>query len=738
MCVVPPAGFAVPASASAPAALRERPEARVGALDPRTGSTALAGLPPQPVSAPEWIDVTPLSHAQLPIIEWPGGTWDAADGYLLVTDGDSDSGFFNHSWAYSAGNWTELTTEGSPGPLAGLSMAYDAAASEVVMFGGIRSGSPLEYNNTTWTYRAGVWSAHSLVPSPPSTYGASMVYDAGLGGVLLYGGLALPSTTECSSSLWLYRDGSWTELHPTEAPPARYSAQMTYDPLTGTVVLYGGVDDADTIPSGTWIFSSGNWSALPVEDAEPPLIAAGMMDYDSDLDAVVLAEGINVSDDYSTVTWTYNASGWAELDTVQSPGAAFTGVGAWDPVDHEFLIAGGNETASKTWALVEPVAVNASGLPSVGDVGRRITFSPGLLGGPRPVRYAWAVEGDFAGNASNLTFTFPDNGTYPVSLEVTAPDGQKADWSGEFTASLGPSLSLEIPVPAVDAGVNLTLTADVTGGVAPYYVLWAFGDGDLGTGLIVGHAWNLTGALPISAEVVDADGANATAQASIQVAPDPTISFVELYSSVHPCEVGVAEPFGVDVAGGIAPFSVAWSFAGGGNASGTNVTHAYGAAGTANVSAVLTDGDDVQAEVNATVLVVPRVAVELVGPAVVVAGASTRWSVNVTGGFGPYEESWIFPGGTRRSGAAVDQSLSSLGQGPVEVWANDSAGGTAFAEVNVTVIPPSPSLAPSLGPVSVLAIGGVLAAAVIAVALYFVLRGRSRPPPPPRAPRGGP
>jgi hypothetical protein len=37
---------------------------------------------------------------------------------------------------------------------------------------------------------------------------------------------------------------SWTRLNPATSPGGRYGASMAYDPVTGDMVLFGGVYEA--------------------------------------------------------------------------------------------------------------------------------------------------------------------------------------------------------------------------------------------------------------------------------------------------------------------------------------------------------------------------------------------------------------------------------------------------------------------------------------------------------------
>jgi hypothetical protein len=79
-------------------------------------------------------------------------------------------------------NWTRQAPAASPSALAGASMAYDAATSTVVLFGGDT------LLRDTWTWDGSTWTKQAPASSPPGRFGASMAYDAATGNVVLFGG----------------------------------------------------------------------------------------------------------------------------------------------------------------------------------------------------------------------------------------------------------------------------------------------------------------------------------------------------------------------------------------------------------------------------------------------------------------------------------------------------------------------------------------------------------------------
>jgi len=142
---------------------------------------------------------------------------------------------------------------------------------------------------------------------------------------------------------------------------------------------------------------------------------------------------------------------------------------------------------------------------------------------------------------------------------------------------------------------------------------------------------------------------------------------------------------------------------------------------------VATDADHATSRVAFTVTVVgdPTVAAAA-APKAPVVGQTTTFFANATGGNGPYTYTWLFGDKGRSSLPDPDHGYNSSGSYSVQVWVNDSAGGTSHASFTVSV---ATATSPLLGPLSGAPLwfwGGL--AALIAVggvgSVLLVRRGR--------------
>ncbi len=237
--------------------------------------TGTAGLPvgaapnsglTSPLPSPSWSQLHPTTSP--PAVGGASMAYDAATAQMVLfgggTQADVTSG---DTWVATGtlGSWSEVATTG-PSPRIEASMAYDPASGQVLLFGGVTlndvSGTVL---GDTWAWDGHTWKQVATTgPSP--RLGASMVFDPESGRILLYGGLSeIGGTGTADNDLWSWDSASdtWTSVRTTGAPSVVLGS-MAYDPASGQLLLFGGVDAQGNGPTDTWALdgATGVWSEL--------------------------------------------------------------------------------------------------------------------------------------------------------------------------------------------------------------------------------------------------------------------------------------------------------------------------------------------------------------------------------------------------------------------------------------------------------------------------------------------
>ena len=272
--------------------------------------------------------------------------YDAATSQLVLFGGAGDSGILADTWTWDGSTWTQQSPATSPPALYYASMAYDAATSQLVLFGG---ADQTGLSAQTWTWDGSTWTQQAPAVSPPARQFASMAYDAATGQLILFGGYTQNDT-------WTWDGSTWTELSPPASPSARSGPSMAYDPATSQLVLFGG-GWGTTIFADTWTWDGTTWTQ------QAPAISPGgrlysPMAYDPAISQLVLFGGLGNQDSTDGLygdTWSWDGSTWTQQAPYPavSPPARQVAAMAYDPATSQLVLFGGvglgYQTLGDTW-----------------------------------------------------------------------------------------------------------------------------------------------------------------------------------------------------------------------------------------------------------------------------------------------------------------------------------------------------------------------------------------------------
>ncbi len=344
----------------------------LGILAPATGSmgSSLAAHP-LAASALGWTNVTANSPRSPGPLEGSAMAYDAADQEFVLYGGVNpvQDSYSASTWTYKGGQWSQLNLNPSPLPSDFASMAYDPAIPGVVYWGG---GGPLGFYNDTWVFSHGSWTeiCSPCQEGPVARWGMSMAYDSSSDEIVAYGGCSsVPTNLSSGHCPWndtwvLGIQGStptWRELVTNPQPLECFGAALVDDPTLGGVVLYGGYDNDRTGPglspilSGTWLFKSDAWIRLVPGTVPDPLYFAA---YANDVAAggPLLFGGLTPSTGIGTQvtasTYLYAQGNWAMVNSTPAPPARASAAFAYDNSTGTFLLYGGvgsNSPYTDTW-----------------------------------------------------------------------------------------------------------------------------------------------------------------------------------------------------------------------------------------------------------------------------------------------------------------------------------------------------------------------------------------------------
>ena len=196
--------------------------------------------------------------------------YDAGHGQVVMFGGFGYSNILNDTWLWNGTNWTQVAPANSPSARSNQTMVYDAAQGQVVMFGGATSAQGSSRLNDTWAWNGSNWT--NVTPAsgnPPTRSSAAMAYDEAAGQVVLFGGLG--ASNAALGDTWVWNGTTWTAANPSTSPLNRSGASMVYDAALGEVILFGGFDQSGNEDNDTWAWTGSNWTLLSPANSPVPL-----------------------------------------------------------------------------------------------------------------------------------------------------------------------------------------------------------------------------------------------------------------------------------------------------------------------------------------------------------------------------------------------------------------------------------------------------------------------------------
>ncbi len=431
-----------------------------------------------------WTNVSPPTGYG-PAARWSATmAYDPGLGAVVLFGGRDVSQFFNDTWEFNGSGWTEIPTAAAPSPRI-TSMTYDPAVGGIVLFGGgignlpAGSGSAWTYYNDTWEFGVGGWTnvTGGLSGSPPPmtstiaydpatdvsmVYGGSatqtsctvygpeteqwsfngtgwvdqtaqaragpggslglagegLAFDPGLDAMVSFGGLTRTTGGGCMSleATWTYANGTWTNISGPFAvqPAGRQSITLVDVPSGNFVMLFGGnIDGTFDYLGDTWALSSNltlwsiapvRWTQLSADAPAPSPRSAAAMAYDPLLGAVVLFGGYFVQVAAAGDTWLFQNGAWTDVTPTSgsSPPARWSAAMTYDPALGKIVMFGGRdlsqffndtwEYGASGWSEVSSPSAPSPRLTSITydtAIGAVVLFGGGIGNLPAGSESAW-------------------------------------------------------------------------------------------------------------------------------------------------------------------------------------------------------------------------------------------------------------------------------------------------------------------------------------------------------------
>ena len=118
----------------------------------------------------------------------------------------------------------------------------------------------------------------------------------------------------------------WQNAMPTSNPPGTAQGSYAYDPISQTVIHFGGISSSQNSSNETWQWNGVAWAEVQIdEENRPPKRRNAGLAYDSTSGRLILFGGhqLDVGDGYQGTylsdTWSWTGTSWEMVNTTQSP-----------------------------------------------------------------------------------------------------------------------------------------------------------------------------------------------------------------------------------------------------------------------------------------------------------------------------------------------------------------------------------------------------------------------------------
>lgn len=245
------------------------------------------------------------------------------------------------------------------------------------------------------------WIELSPNGPPPARSYLAMTYDPVSGKIIAFGGF---DGTRYLNDTWSFDGASWTQIATKSAPPPRSAAQMTYDSVAQKVVLFGGYDGTNYL-GDTWLWDGATLQWTQATPAHQPTPVTGPMLFPDPNGRADLFGGFD-GHFYQLTMWQWNGSDWTQLFPPTVPFARSLAAVATNTSTGQVVMFGGladlNPTNTwtydgTTWTLqspaVQPLLVYAAS--AAFDPGQQgvVLFGGGSGGVDQNTTWLWDQVG---------------------------------------------------------------------------------------------------------------------------------------------------------------------------------------------------------------------------------------------------------------------------------------------------------------------------------------------------------
>jgi uncharacterized repeat protein (TIGR01451 family) len=331
------------------------------------------------------------------------------------------------------------------------------------------------------------------------------------------------------------------------------------------------------------------------------------------------------------------------------------------------VVTAGNSVSELTATTAVTIDEAIAGLEASNDgptvLGEPTALTATVTAGSQ-VTYTWAFGDGEVGSGAAVSHTYPAPGVYTAVVTASNPVSILTATTSIAVAEIISGLVVVNDSPTV-LGDTTSFTATVAAGSDVTYA-WTFGDGELGSGAVVTHAYPTIG---VYTAFVTAGNSVGELTETTTITVDEAIAGLEA-SNDSPTALDEPTTLTATVTAG-SNVSYTWTFGDGEVDNGAAVIHTYPAVG--GYTAVVTAGNSVGELTAATTVTIDEAiaGLEANNDSPTALGEPTALTATITAG-SHVTYTWAFGDGEHANGTAVVHTYPSAGVYAAVVTANNS------------------------------------------------------------------
>jgi hypothetical protein len=244
----------------------------------------------------------------------------------------------DETWEWDGQRWEPRPTPG-PGPRANGRLVYDKGLGEIVLVGG--DASPhVTPSDSVWLWDGISWREQATVAPPPPLGRIAATYDDDRGVIVVL--TEGPAVWELDTASF-----TWTHRLFSGGPPTPSFFELVYDPVAKRSLTFAALPAGSPAKTGTWAWNGKAWTFL--SESGPVGQGQGMLARDPVRQRLVYTCGSTLAAGYVNKTWEWNGKAWTEVKLPAAspkPSPRTAAALAWDGTTQRLALFGGNVNIS--------------------------------------------------------------------------------------------------------------------------------------------------------------------------------------------------------------------------------------------------------------------------------------------------------------------------------------------------------------------------------------------------------